>query len=140
MLTKLLLIFIAVPILEITLLIKLGQSFGVGATLAIVFLTGFAGAFAAKLVGMRTLAAIQEEMNQGKVPGEKLVDAFLIFIAGVFLITPGLLGDIAGLLLLLPPVRNLLKHWVIEKIRRKIRPAGPSSGEVVLIEPPGPDA
>lgn len=140
MFTKLLLLFIALPVLEITLLIKLGQAFGVWTTLAIVFLTGFAGAYAAKVVGMRTVLAIQEEMRQGRVPGEKLVDALLLFIAGVFLITPGLLSDIAGILLLLPPVRNLLRGWVIEKMRMRIRPDGALPGRVILIEPPGPGA
>jgi UPF0716 protein FxsA len=116
MLKKLLLLFIAVPLLELLILVKLGTVVGFWPTVGLVLLTGTVGAMLAKSQGMRVLRGIQSELAVGRVPAARLLDGLLILIGGIVLLTPGLLTDIAGLLLLFPPTRNRLKR----PLRRKL--------------------
>src|SRR3989338_1306235 len=112
---KLLLIFISIPLLEILILIKMGEAVGFWPTVWMVIVTGFVGALIARIEGFRTWIAIQEELRAGRVPGEKLIDAAILLIAGILLITPGLLTDIAGLLLVIPITRYWFKRWLRKK-------------------------
>ena len=103
------LVFIVLPIAELFVLFKLGQSFGVLATVALVLGTGFAGAALAKAQGMRTLRAIQREMAAGRVPSRELMDGLAVLVGGALLLTPGLITDVMGLSLLFPPTRRALQ-------------------------------
>ena len=118
---KLLLIFIGIPFLEMMLLIKLGEAMGFWTTIWLVIVTGFVGALAARVQGMRAWLNLQAELNAGRPPGEQMIDALLIFVAGLVLITPGLLTDIAGFLLLIPLTRKLFKQWLRRKFDDMIR-------------------
>ena len=115
MLGYLILLFTIVPIVELTLLIKIGHYLGVFNTIAIVILTGVTGAYLARMQGLHILSRIQEDVNQGIMPADKLFDGFLILCSGILLLTPGLLTDIVGLLSLLPLTRNLFKQWLKRK-------------------------
>ncbi len=117
----LLLLFIGVPLLEMAVLIQLGRFFGLWSTLAIIILTGFAGAALARRQGMRVLMRMQEEMHAGRIPAAEMVDGLLILIAGVMLITPGFLSDVSGLLLLLPGVRHFVRNWLRQKLTRMMQ-------------------
>ena len=128
MLGYLLLLFIAVPIVELALLIKLGQFIGVGYTLAIVIVTGVAGAYLAKLQGLLTLWSIQEDVNHGRMPTDKLFDGVVILCSGILLLTPGILTDLTGFAGLIPFTRNLFKQWLKQKMKDII-----SRGEVITI-------
>ncbi len=116
MLLKLFLAFTLVPVLELYLLIKIGNAVGLFNTLVLVVLTGFAGAFLAKRQGMQTMLRVRAQMQAGHMPTEDLVDAAIIFMAGVVLLTPGLLTDIAGLALLFPPTRFHFKRWIRQRL------------------------
>ncbi|MBU1001852.1 MAG: FxsA family protein [Proteobacteria bacterium] len=109
MVFRLFLAFATVPLIEIYLLMKVGSAIGAEATIAIVLITGFAGAWLARAQGVSVLNKMRADMNRGIPPTGQLVDAALILVAGVFLLTPGFATDIAGLLLLIPPVRAKLK-------------------------------
>ena len=109
MLLKLFLAFTLIPLVEIYLLIKLGQNFGAITSILLVIFTGILGAYLARMEGLRTLFRIQETMREGRMPGEELLDALLIAIAGLVLITPGFITDVAGFLLLFPFTRMLAK-------------------------------
>ena len=61
---------------------------------------------------------VRERLQQGETPAEELLDALIIFVAGVVLLTPGLLTDIAGLLLLFPPTRLRFKIWLRKKFNQ----------------------
>ena len=115
MLLKLFLAFTIIPILEIYLLIKLGTILGALKTVIIVILTGILGATLARFEGLNTLMRIKEGLSRGEIPAEGMLDAILIFLAGVVLLTPGFLTDIAGLLILIPQVRTMLKRWLRKK-------------------------
>lgn len=128
MLGYLILVFIMVPIVELALLIKIGQYMGVGYTLGIVVLTGIAGAYLAKLQGLITLRRIQEDINNGRMPADKLFDGVLILCSGILLLTPGFITDIIGFMGLIPLTRNLFKRWLKQKIKDMI-----SHGRVITI-------
>ena len=119
MLLKLFLAFTLIPLVEIYLLIKLGQNFGAITSILLVIFTGILGAYLARMEGLRTLFRIQETMREGRMPGEELLDALLIAIAGLVLITPGFITDVVGFLLLCPFTRMLAINWLKERMRAK---------------------
>ena len=119
MLLKLFLAFTLIPLVEIYLLIKLGQNFGAITSILLVIFTGILGAYLARMEGLRTLFRIQETMREGRMPGEELLDALLIAIAGLVLITPGFITDVVGFLLLFPFTRMLAKNWLKERMIAK---------------------
>ena len=106
---KLFLCFTLIPAAELALLIYLGGLMGFWPTIGVILLTGALGAWLARAQGMRTMLKIQDNMAQGITPAKEMVDGLLILVAGVVLITPGFLTDIAGFLLLLPFVRTGLR-------------------------------
>ena len=112
---KLFLLFVLVPVAEIYLLVTVGGAIGAFPTVALVILTALAGAHLARMQGMSTMLRIRENLDQGFMPAEELLDGVLIFLAGMVLLTPGFLTDIAGLLILLPATRNLFKQWLRKK-------------------------
>lgn len=112
---KLFLLFVLVPVAEIYVLVTVGSSIGAFPTIALVILTALAGAHLARMQGLSTMMRIRENLDQGFMPAEELLDGVLIFLAGMVLLTPGFLTDIAGLLILLPTTRNLFKKWLRKK-------------------------
>ena len=118
---KLFLAFTLIPVAEIYLIIKLGGFLGAFNTVAIIIITGFAGAALARMQGMQTMLRVRESMQQGLVPAEEMVDALLIFVAGIVLLTPGFLTDLAGQLLLIPPARFHIKRFLRRKFDQWIK-------------------
>ena len=119
--TSLLAAFILMPILELAVLLKLHEVAGLGNTLAIVIITGFVGAFLARAQGVMVLAQIRRDLAEGKIPAPRLMDGVMILIAGALLITPGLITDTAGFLLLIPAVRSTIRAWLRRKLEEKFR-------------------
>jgi len=117
MLLKLLLAFTIIPIIEIYLLIEIGSIFGSLTAVTLVIFTGFLGAFLARRQGLQTLYQIHESLNKGKIPSSELIDAVLIVIAGVVLLTPGFITDLAGFVILIPATRNSIKYWLRSQIK-----------------------
>ena len=117
MLLKLFLAFTIIPVVEIYLLIQISSAFGVFTSIALVIFTGFLGAFLARIQGMQTLFRIQESLREGRMPSAELLDALLIGVAGLVLLTPGFLTDTAGFVLLIPSTRNAIKSWLRNKIQ-----------------------
>ncbi len=115
MLLKLFLCFTLIPVIELYLLIKIGTILGGFNTILLVILTGFLGAWLARMEGMNTMMRLRTNLNQGLMPAEELIDAVIIFVAGIVLITPGLITDIFGLLLLWPLTRNKFKRMLRKK-------------------------
>ena len=128
---KLLLAFTIIPIIEIYLLIEIGSIFGVLTAITLVILTGFLGAFMARMQGLQTLFRIQESLREGRMPSGELLDALMIVIAGIVLLTPGFLTDSAGFLLLIPTTRNSIISWLQRKIELKYMSNRP---EDIIIE------
>lgn len=121
MVFRLFLLFTLIPLLELMILIDLGRNIGLGPTLGIVVLTGVAGAWAARMQGFAVLRRIQAEMAEGRLPAVGLVDGALVLVGGVLLLTPGLLTDVAGLALMIPPVRAFIHKKLMHKLERMVR-------------------
>ena len=115
MFLKLFLAFTLVPFIEIYLLIKIGAQVGAFNTILIVILTGLLGASLARLEGIKTMTKVRESLNRGELPAEEMLDAMLIFVAGVVLLTPGFITDLTGLALLVPQARFWFKRWLRKK-------------------------
>jgi UPF0716 protein FxsA len=120
MLLRLILLFTLVPLIELALLIKLGQYIGVGYTILIVMVTGIAGAYFAKTQGMGVLRQIQRELEEGRIPGNQIIDGLCILAGGAMLLTPGLITDTFGFILVVPITRIAVREWLKGKFRDMI--------------------
>jgi UPF0716 protein FxsA len=136
MLTRLLLLFILFPIVEMAVLIQLGRAMGLWTTIGLVVATGTLGAFLARRQGLRAFREIQYELSRGRVPAGRLLDGFMILVGAILLLTPGVLSDTAGILLLLPPVRGRLAAALRHRFEKMIR--GGQVSMITLIRPPTP--
>ncbi len=117
---RLALLFVVVPIVELVILIQLGRAVGLGPTVALVILTGVGGAMLARAEGLRVLLRFQRELAEGRLPGQSLLDGVCILVGGAFLLTPGILTDVAGFVLLLPPTRRVVQRIVRRRLERRI--------------------
>ena len=113
-------LFIGMPMLELWLLIRVGHVIGAPWTIVIVVLTGAAGAWLAKLQGLMVIMEIQRDMAEGRMPAPRMLDGVMILIAGVLMITPGLVTDAAGFALLVPAVRYSIRQWMRRKLEQKL--------------------
>jgi len=129
MLGYLILLFIGVPFVELAILIKIGQLLGLSYTLGLVIFTGVLGAYLTRWQGFVTLRKIQEDVNSGRMPADRLLDGVLILCSGILLLTPGLITDLIGFTGLIPFSRNLVKHWLKRKIKDMLK-----QGKVITIQ------
>ena len=125
MFVRLLLLFTIVPALELILLIQLGRHVGFWPTPALVLGTGIVGAWLARREGLKVFRAVSTEMAEGRMPTDHLLDGLLILLAGAVLLTPGLLTDAAGFVLLMPPGRRVIRTILSKAISKRIRTDGP---------------
>ena len=121
MLPVLVALFIGVPFAEIYVLLQVGHAVGVVNTLALLILISVVGAWLAKREGLGVLRRMQRSIDSGRVPGTELVDGFLILLAGALMLTPGFLTDILAVLLLLPPVRAVVRRELRRRVARRIQ-------------------
>lgn len=131
---RLVLLFTVIPLVELALLIKVGEKIGAVNTILIVVLTGTAGAALARAQGLGTLARIRESLSRGELPAIPLLDGVLILAAGLLLLTPGLITDAAGFLLLIPFTRARVKNRLLGRLRRMVERG---DGRVVYFGPRG---
>ncbi len=114
-------LFVVIPIIEIAVLMQVGEWLGVWPTIAIVIITAWLGAKNVKQQGIATLHSVQHKMAQGEMPSQEIVAGLLLLIAGVLLVTPGFVTDIFGLSLLIPQFRKALvstvqKHLTVSQL------------------------
>ena len=100
MFSLLFMLFVGVPLVELWLLLQVGERVGAGPTIALVIGTGIVGANLARREGMRTIEKINAAMAKGQMPHEALLDGLAIFLGGTLLLTPGILTDVLGFSLL----------------------------------------
>jgi UPF0716 protein FxsA len=108
-------LFLLAPLLEIASFILVGQAIGVLATLALVMLSAVVGIVLLRFQGAGILRRLQTEAQRGIDPGRELVHAALLAVAAFLLIVPGFFGDVIGILLFLPFIRDLA--WKMIKPR-----------------------
>jgi UPF0716 protein FxsA len=109
---RLALLFIGLPLLELYILIKIGSYLGAFQTIALIIFSGVLGLLLARLEGLRTLHQIRQNLSQGILPAEEMLDSVLIFAGGVLFVVPGVITDFAALVLLIPFTRTIFKRWL----------------------------
>jgi UPF0716 protein FxsA len=129
---KLLLLFTVLPVVELYLLITLGQSVGAGPTIALVVSTGLLGAWLAKREGARVLQSWQGSLARGEIPQEGVISSVLVLVGGVLLVTPGMVTDALGLVLLVPWTRRLVADAIRRRLEHRFAVQPGPDGPVVL--------
>jgi UPF0716 protein FxsA len=121
MFVRLLLLFTLVPIVELAVLIEIGQHLGMLPTVALVLATGALGATLARREGIQAFHRLRDSIGQGSFPGEAILDGVLILGGGLLLLTPGILTDLLGFAALVPGTRYFIKYYLKTAIERRIR-------------------
>src|SRR3954467_8433677 len=108
-------LFVLIPIAELYVILKVGDLIGTVPTLALLVADSLLGAWLMRSQGRTVWRRFQETMQAGRVPHREVFDGVLVIFGGAFLITPGFLTDIVGVLLLLPPTRSVFRRWLIHR-------------------------
>jgi UPF0716 protein FxsA len=103
------LLLLAMPVLELAVIVQVAEQIGVLETLVVLVGVSIAGAWLLKQQGLATWQSLQTTMARGEMPTKEATDGALILLGGALLMTPGFVTDAFGLVLLLPPTRALLK-------------------------------
>jgi UPF0716 protein FxsA len=126
------LIFVIVPVLEIWVLIEVGQVIGAWWTVALLLADAALGTWLVRREGRRTWRALRERVNGGRLPDRELADAGLVLVGGTLLVTPGFLTDLVGVFLVLPLTRPLARRLLAWFVARRFvaltREAGTQPG------------
>ena len=101
--------------------VEIGQRIGSINTIGLIIGTGIVGAWLARQQGISTLARLRRDLNEGRLPGEAIIDGVLILLAAAVLIAPGVLTDLLGFICLVPACRRLLKYYLKKKFERAVR-------------------
>lgn len=107
---------LVLPIVEIALFIKVGQTIGLWPTLGLVILAALLGTVLLRQQGLSVLTQMRQRMNRGEMPARAIADAMMLGIAAVLLVVPGFFSDIVAILLLLPPVRS----WIYRSLAKRM--------------------
>lgn len=110
-----LLLFVAMPIIEIAVLLRVGSALGWLPTLAIVILTAFLGTAMLRQQGMATLNKARQRLDSGEMPAQQLLEGMLLLVGGVLLLTPGFVTDAFGFACLIPVTRQALARYLASK-------------------------
>ncbi|MBN2007776.1 membrane protein FxsA [candidate division KSB1 bacterium] len=121
MFARLFVLFTVIPLLELALLIKVGEHIGAGNTIMIVIVTGILGAYFARQQGFYVISRIQQDMAQGRMPTDSLLDGLMVFAGALLLITPGLVTDLLGFAFLVPASRTVIREWIRRYIQRRMQ-------------------
>jgi UPF0716 protein FxsA len=120
MLVPLLLLLIIVPIAEIALIIQVGEWIGVWWTIALLLADAVLGSLLLRTQGRAVWRRFSAAVSEGRIPHREVLDGVLVIFGGAFLITPGFLTDIVGVLLLLPPTRALIRRLLVRRLGRRV--------------------
>lgn len=135
--------FVVMPILEIFVLIQVGQAIGPWWTILLLVLDSIIGAWLIKREGRRAWQALQARLQTGQMPARELADGVLVVLGGAFMLSPGFVTDILGILLILPVTRplfrGLLTSYAVNRITIRTSPGTPSRGDVVRGEVVDPE-
>ena len=128
-------LFLAVPIVEIYLLIQVGQVIGAGWTIMLVVLTAVIGVWLLRIQGLSTLTRAQQKLQANELPAREIIEGMALVVAGAFLLTPGFFTDAIGFLLLFPPTRIALVKLAAARMVMSTtvpgQPRPPQQGDVI---------
>jgi UPF0716 protein FxsA len=124
----LLLLFVIVPIVELYVIIQVGSWLGAGPTIGLLLLSCVVGVVLVKHQGLSVWARFRAQIDRGALPTDELVDGFLLLVAGALMIVPGFVTDVVGLVLLVPPLRRVVRNLLIRRYRDRFQLAGVGYG------------
>ena len=133
-------IFIVVPLIEIYVLIQVGQVIGPWWTILLLVLDSILGTWLIKREGGRTWRALRDALDGGRMPGTELADGALVLIGGTLMLAPGFVSDIAGLICVLPFTRPLVRGALVRFLTRRFLAPGTATVAGGLFDPAGPGA
>jgi UPF0716 protein FxsA len=119
-LALLVLLFVVVPIVELALIVQVSHAIGFLNTLVVLLVMSVAGGWLVKQQGLGVARRVQQQLQRGQMPGREVVDGFLILLGGALLLTPGFFTDALGILLLLPPVRAVVRPTLVRRFRSRV--------------------
>ena len=120
----LLVAFVVVPLLEIFVLIQVGQVIGAWWTILLLIADSILGTWLIRREGGRAFAALRSALNSGQMPAKELADGALILIGGTLMLSPGFVTDLLGILLILPFTRPLARRALTGVVTRRLVGAG----------------
>ncbi len=110
------LLFVIIPIVEIVLLINVGQAIGAWYTIALVLLSAFIGVNMLRQQGLSTLMRARSRMEGGEIPAQEMVEGLVLAVGGALLITPGFVTDVLGFCCLIPQTRRALVKPLLRQV------------------------
>lgn len=116
----LLLLFLAVPLVELYVIVQVADVAGVWSTIGLLLLISLAGSWLVRAEGIGVLRRVRQTLARGELPTDDLLNGIMILFAGALLLTPGFVTDAVGLLLLLPPSRALLRTALLRRYSRRL--------------------
>lgn len=119
MFAKLLLLFIITPLIELIVLLEVGERIGAMNTIVVVILTGILGAYLTRMQGFNILIQIRQQLQNGQFPGDSLIEGVIILVGGLTLLTPGFITDALGFLCLIPPSRLFFRELIKKEISKR---------------------
>jgi UPF0716 protein FxsA len=119
-LLALLALFIVVPLAELYVILKVGDAIGVLPTIALLAADSVLGSMLLRAQGRAVWRRFNETLAAGGMPHREVMDGVLVIFGGAFLITPGFLTDIVGLVLLVPPTRALVRRLLVRRLGRRV--------------------
>jgi UPF0716 protein FxsA len=132
--------FLVVPILELWVLIQVGQAIGVGWTLVLLVADSIFGTWLIKREGGKAYAALRSALESGRMPHRELADGALIVLAGALMLSPGFVTDVFGVLLLLPFTRPLGRRALTALVARRVTVVAARHGRAAERPGPGDDS
>jgi UPF0716 protein FxsA len=136
-LLALIVVFIVVPLAELYVIIQVGQAIGALPTIAILLLDSVLGSMLLRAQGRAVWRRFNEALAAGRMPHREVVDGVLVIFGGAFLITPGFITDVVGIVLLLPPTRALVRAWLARRLSRRVSVGVVDGTATERHDPPG---
>lgn len=109
------LLFVILPIIEITVLLKVGQAIGAWYTVGLVLLSAFIGVNMLRHQGLATLSRAQQRLDRQEMPGQEMVEGIVLAVGGALLVTPGFVTDAIGFSCLIPPLRQAFARVLMSR-------------------------
>jgi UPF0716 protein FxsA len=129
-------LFIAVPLVEIYVIIQVGQAIGPWWTIALLIADSILGSWLIRHEGSRAWRALRDALDSGRMPAKELADGALILIGGTLMLAPGFVTDAFGILMILPVTRPLFRRLLTRVVANRLVVIGPGT---VRRPGPGPD-
>jgi UPF0716 protein FxsA len=129
-LLALLALFIVVPLAELYVILKVGDAIGAIWTILLLAADSVLGSILLRAQGRSVWRRFNAALADGKMPHREVIDGVLVVFGGAFLITPGFITDVVGILLLVPPTRAVIRRLLVSRLGRRIAVSAATRGRI----------